>query len=71
MYLVIDIGSNTIRAVVFHLEGKTLIPVLNKKYSAGLAGYVQADGALSRAGIELCLDVLSEICTLIEACKSF
>lgn len=69
MYLVIDIGSNTIRAVVFHLEGKTLIPVLNKKYSAGLAGYVQADGALSRTGIELCLDVLAEICTLIEAFK--
>ena len=43
--------------------------MLNKKYSAGLAGYVQADGALSRAGIELCLDVLSEICTLIEAFK--
>ena len=35
MYLVIDIGSNTIRAVVFHLEGEKLTPVLNKKYSAG------------------------------------
>lgn len=67
MYLVIDIGSNTIRAVVFHLDGETLTPVLNKKYSAGLAGYVQPDGTMSREGIEICADVLSEIRILIKA----
>ena len=66
MYLVIDIGSNTIRAVVFHLEGEKLTPVLNKKYSAGLAGYVQPDGTLSREGIDLCIDILSEIRILID-----
>ena len=66
MYLVIDIGSNTIRAVVFHLEGEKLTPVLNKKYSAGLAGYVQPDGTLSREGLDLCIDILSEIRILID-----
>lgn len=66
MYLVIDIGSNTIRAVVFRIEEGKLIPVLNKKYSAGLAGYVQEDGALSREGIELCIEILSEIRILID-----
>ena len=61
MYLVIDIGSNTIRAVVFHISGGRPLPVMNRKYSAGLAGYVNEDGSMSRQGIELCADSLSEI----------
>lgn len=67
MYLVIDIGSNTIRVVVFRLREGTLIPVLNKKYSAGLAGYVAKDGAMSREGVERCIDVLTEIKEIIDA----
>ena len=69
MYAVIDIGSNTIRLVLYRMAEGRPRQILSSKASAGLAGYVQADGALSRAGIELCLDVLSEICTLIEAFK--
>lgn len=67
MYLVIDIGSNTIRAVVFRVEAGSLVPVLNKKYSAGLAGYIENDGALSREGIEVAVEVLSEIGIIIDA----
>lgn len=67
MYLVIDIGSNTIRAVVFRIESGKLIPVLNKKYPAGLAGYIERDGRMSQEGVDLCIDVLSEIKILIDA----
>lgn len=67
MYLVIDIGSNTIRAVVFRVESGSLVPVLNKKYSAGLAGYIENNGALSREGIEVAVEVLSEIRIIIDA----
>ena len=67
MYFVIDIGSNTIRAVVFRLDGNKLIPVLNKKYSAGLAGYVDEDDLMSEEGILLCLDILGEIKIIIDA----
>lgn len=66
MYLVIDIGSNTIRAVVFRVESGKLIPVLNKKYSAGLANYIGRDGKMSQEGIYLCLDVLSEIRMIVD-----
>ena len=67
MYLVIDIGSNTIRAVVFRAEAGRLIPVLNKKYSAGLANYISKDGQMSQEGIDICIDALSEIKILINA----
>ncbi len=67
MYLVIDIGSNTIRAVVFRVESGSPVPVLNKKYSAGLAGYVNDKGALSREGIDVAAEVLSEIRLIIDA----
>ncbi len=67
MYFVIDIGSNTIRAVVFRVEEGHLIPVLNKKYSAGLVNYVGLDGALNREGIEVCVDALSELRIILDA----
>lgn len=67
MYLVIDIGSNTIRAVVFCVEKGEILPVLNKKYSAGLAGYIDKDGMLSGEGVDLCLDILNEIRITIDA----
>ncbi|MFQ9893677.1 MAG: hypothetical protein ACLRWH_11060 [Emergencia sp.] len=67
MYLVIDIGSNTIRVVVFRLKEGMLIPVLNKKYSAGLAGYITKSGAMGREGIERCVDILAEIREIIDA----
>lgn len=38
MYGVIDIGSNTIRLVVFDYDGTSIRRVLNKKITAGLAG---------------------------------
>lgn len=51
-YAVIDIGSNTIRLVVFEVDMKnvTFTQVVNKKIMAGLAGYLR-DGALTIRGI--------------------
>ena len=40
MWAIIDIGSNTVRLVVYTLENGKINPMLNKKYSAALAGYV-------------------------------
>lgn len=67
MYFVIDIGSNTIRAVIFRHENSRLIPVLNKKYSAGLVNYIESEGALSREGIEVCVEALSELRIIMDA----
>ncbi|MGN0658101.1 MAG: hypothetical protein ACI4LA_00710 [Emergencia sp.] len=62
----IDIGSNTVRAVIFHCRDGRLVPVMNKKYSAGLIGYVGGDGSMSGEGIRACLDILTEIRILID-----
>lgn len=60
MYCVIDIGSNTIRLVIFRLNGKTLIPILNSKSTAGLAGYVDKKNCLTREGIQRLISVLRQ-----------
>ena len=57
MYCVIDIGSNTIRLVIYTLEDGQLKQALSSKATAGLAGFVE-DGALSEEGIERMLGVL-------------
>ena len=40
MLAVIDIGSNTIRLVIYSNDGESPESMLNKKYAVGLAGYV-------------------------------
>ena len=50
-YAVIDIGSNTVRMVVYAVEeNDTFHALFSKKYTLGLAGYVQ-DGVMSQEGI--------------------
>ncbi len=49
-YGVIDIGSNTIRAVVYQTQGTSFRPILMQRYMVGLAGYVN-DGRLTQEGI--------------------
>lgn len=64
---IIDLGSNTIRLVVFDVDknvGQRLKPrefrvLLNEKEVAGLSAYVD-DGAFTDAGIERAADVLAD-----------
>lgn len=49
MYCVIGIGSNAIRLVVYRVENNTIKPMLNKKYSVGLAGYINKKQSLVHA----------------------
>lgn len=64
MWAVIDIGSNTIRLVFYLVEGGRLHPVLDKKYAAGLAGYIE-DSRMSRDGIQVLIDCLADIRLLL------
>ena len=62
MYGVIDIGSNTIRMVVYRVEqGGTIHPVLNKKYATGLVGYINGKGRMSKEGIRKAVEILREL----------
>lgn len=65
-YGVIDIGSNTIRLVIYKWEGRALTALLNKKESAGLAGYVGRDGLLSEAGIRRAEQALAEFREILD-----
>ena len=52
MYSVIDIGSNTIRLTVYHVQDGQIETVFHEKSTVGLAGYVNGKGKLSRAGMD-------------------
>jgi len=58
-HAIIDIGSNTIRLVIFEVDRKneTFSQVFNKKIMAGLAGYVD-EGSLSERGIHRAQEAL-------------
>lgn len=66
MYGVIDIGSNTIRFVIYKVENNRIKSLLSKKNPTGLAGYIDKNNCLSKKGIEKLLDVLLEFKESIE-----
>ncbi len=66
MWGVIDIGSNTVRLVAYALEDGRLRPKLNKKYAAGLAGYVDAVGNIQEEGVRRLIEILLDIRALLE-----
>lgn len=60
MYCIIDIGSNTIRLVIYRIEGSHIQPILNNKHTAGLAGYIDKKNYLTQEGITKLISVLQE-----------
>lgn len=61
MYAVIDIGSNTIRLVLYKVEQGEIRSVLNKKEAVGLAGYINEEHCLSARGCEILVKTLLEL----------
>lgn len=60
-YAVIDLGSNTIRLVVYEETNAEFHALFTQKFTAGLAAYVQ-DGMMTPEGIQL-------ICTTLQRCQ--
>src|SRR3984957_7662178 len=50
---VIDIGSNSLRLVVFERLGAPLLPLLNEKDMCGRGRGISHTGRLNRGGVEL------------------
>lgn len=61
----IDIGSNTIRLVIYRLDGGGAREVFNHREFAGLIEYLQ-DGSLSDPGIDTLVNCLKEMRDLID-----
>lgn len=64
-YAVIDIGSNTVRMVIYTAEDAAFHGLFSKKYTLGLAGYIQ-DGIMTQEGIHKLCAALLECRTMLE-----
>lgn len=69
MWGIIDIGSNTVRLVVYSVQDGAIVPMLNKKYPAGLAAYIEKDGTLNRDGADKLIKILSELKNILSYIK--
>lgn len=63
---VIDIGSNSVRMVLYRLEGRAIWTVFNEKVLAGLGRDLPATGRLSPEGVEMALIALRRFAAVLE-----
>ena len=66
---VIDIGSNSVRFVIYELFGANFTPVYNEKVLAGLGRALRATGRLDPNGVHLARQALIRIKTLCNTHK--
>jgi len=64
---VLDIGSNSVRLVIYELFGAHFSAVFNEKVLAGLGRDLRRTGKLSPEGMELALSALKRFQAIIEA----
>jgi len=66
---VVDIGSNSVRLVIYRLEGRAVWTVFNEKVLAGLGADVAASGRLAPEGVEQAFAALKRFKALIDAAR--
>jgi exopolyphosphatase/guanosine-5'-triphosphate,3'-diphosphate pyrophosphatase len=64
---VIDVGSNSVRMVVYRIDGRAMTPILNEKVMAGLGRDLNRTQMLSPEGAEIAVRAVKRFATLIEA----
>ncbi len=64
---VLDVGSNSVRLVVYRIDGRAMTPILNEKVMAGLGRNLKRDGALSPDGVATALGALKRFRALLTA----
>jgi exopolyphosphatase / guanosine-5'-triphosphate,3'-diphosphate pyrophosphatase len=63
---VIDVGSNSVRLVVYRIDGRAMTPILNEKVMAGLGRGEARTGKLAKDGVDSALKAIRRFGTLIE-----
>ena len=66
---VIDIGSNSVRMVLYRLEGRAIWTVYNEKVLAGLGRDLPATRRLSPTGVEMALTTLRRFAAVLEGVR--
>ena len=64
---VIDIGSNSVRLVIYRIEGRSIWPVFNEKVLAGLGRDLKTTGVLHRTGWRETLIALRRFKAILES----
>lgn len=67
---VIDVGSNSVRLVIYRLDGRAIWTVYNEKALAGLGRDLPATGRLSPEGIDAAITVLRRFRALLDGWKA-
>lgn len=67
---VIDIGSNTIRMVIYEIRETSFHPIDQYKVTARLSNHFNQDGSLSKKGIHILLETLTACRKRIDAYKN-
>lgn len=63
---VIDVGSNSVRLVIYRLEGRAIWTVYNEKVLAGLGRDLGETGRLSPQGVEMALTALRRFRAILQ-----
>lgn len=66
---VIDVGSNSVRLVIYRLEGRAIWTVFNEKVLAGLGRNVRSTGRLPEAGVRDALGALRRFKAVLDAAR--
>src|ERR1700761_7975840 len=66
---IIDVGSNSIRLVVYERASRAPLPVFNEKVLCGLARGLDATGRLNPAGVEMAFANIERFLTLAHNMK--
>ena len=66
---VIDIGSNSVRLVIYRLEGRAIWTVYNEKVLAGLGREVAQTGRLAPEGVDAALNAIRRFRAVLGACR--
>ncbi|CAN5246982.1 Ppx/GppA phosphatase family protein [soil metagenome] len=66
---VVDVGSNSVRLVMYRLEGRAIWTVFNEKVLAGLGRDLAGTGRLSPQGVETAMAALRRFRALLDAAQ--
>lgn len=66
---VVDIGSNSVRLVIYRLEGRAMWTVFNEKVLAGLGRDVEQTGRLSPEGVQEARSALRRFRAVLDAAR--
>lgn len=64
---VIDIGSNSVRLVIYRVEGRSIWPIFNEKVLAGLGRELKVTGSLHQGGMRESLIALRRFKAILES----